>query len=132
MFGINTSLADLDATQRTLLLALLRKKRQYMQSALTHMELQEKYLENPTPANLIEAENYASMVLRPQKSEINGTLTSVLQNAVDLEGIKRLLPLVLAGVLQSVNLPLLLAAANIDAEEAEQLMKMIKRYIQEA
>lgn len=129
MFGLKLSLEDLSEDERAKLVMLLRKRDAYMMHSRALNDLRITYLQNPTESNAASVEAYNTTVLAPMRRDMQEDFVGLLEMSIDVEGIKKFLPMALAGFLQSVNLPLLLTALGWEPEAINDLINLAKDYM---
>lgn len=129
---LSTSFASMDAADRAILARLLDKRNEYLAKTIKLNELKIAALTNPSAANEAAVNDFSTAVIAPLRDAMQDDVRALLQKAVDVDGLQSMLPMILAGALQSVNITLLLTAIGIDPDMISKLVKEIKEYISSA
>ena len=122
------SFANLTPDQRTKLAELLRTRAEYLAKAADFARMRVDLLENFTPEKEAGLEVYSSAVLAPMRSDMSRQITELLPETVDVEQLKSLMPLVVAGMLGSVNFALLTTVIGIEPDQVSRLESAIMEY----
>lgn len=122
-------LADLDEETRLKLANYLRDRNEYLDASRKLNELRIKMLIDGTPASAEHVNDYASTVVAPLRAGVSRQMTELLKRSVDLEGLKSMMPMVLMGLMRSVNLRLLLTVFDLEPDIVERMVTKIKNYI---
>ncbi len=129
MFGDLASLADLKPEDRERLASLLADRNEYLRQSIVLNDLRIVQLNNPTPENEARVAAFNSTVVAPLRSKMSADLSALLSSAVNIASIKAFMPMIVAGVMQSVNIPLALTTLGIDPDTVEELVGIVKDYI---
>lgn len=129
MFGIKLTLDELSREEQSNLALLLTERIAYMEQAIELNKLRVQYLQNPTPQNKERVDDFNAAVIMPLRSKLSEDMKDALAESIDIDGLKHLMPMMLAGVLQSVNLPYLLAVLGIEADNVEKLVAKVREII---
>jgi len=125
-----SSMGDLKEADRLRLASFLEKRNELMLQMLTLNSLQAKQLRDPSPENELRVSSFSNSVVKPLQRSIEQERTDLVKSAVDIEGLKGLLPMILAGLTQYVNLALVLNLFDTNPDDVQRLIKYIKDYIQ--
>lgn len=114
--NMDTSFQNLDEETRQDLADLLDSRAEYLTHQISVNRLRAVALRDPTPENLEAVEDYATEYVKPLREELAAQTHRLVEAAVDIDGIKAMLPAVLMGLSQSINIPLLLTASGADPD----------------
>ncbi len=129
-FSALNGLDDLDTPTRQKLAEYLEaRNRFYMQSGEVNRR-RIALLYSPDADGQKDLEEYASVMLRPVQDEMNRLRDELFKAAIDLDELKDMLPMVLATVTRSVNLPLLLTLTDFDPDFIARGLEMLKQYFE--
>lgn len=123
-----SSFANLSTQQRADLADLLRMRVEYMKLAAQLNEMRVDLLESFTPEKEAGIEAFSAAVVAPKRKAVALKMTEMMTETVDLEQIKSLMPMILAGMLGSVNLGMLLAVVGIEPDQVAQLESAITNF----
>lgn len=132
MFGFDltkVSYADLTEEQRTKLLNLISAEEDYLQAALKLNNLRMQALVNPGQKTQEAVEDFASAVVASKRDKLTEERRALMMEAVDIDGAIGLLYSAGLGVLQHVNLPLLMEAAGVDPDVAQKAMTDVATFL---
>ena len=122
-------LSELDEETRTKVAALLTDRNELLEAKVKLNRLRAAMLLNPTQSNIDSVEAYTSTVIAPLNTRLNEQAGELMMASVDVEGLKSMMPMVLMGLLRSVNLSLLLTAIDIEPDRIDRLISKIKDYV---
>lgn len=125
---LSGSFASMDEETRRMLAELLEVRNEYLNQLVALNGLRLKALHNPTPENEEAVNDFASAVLAPLSARNNELTMGLVKDAIDIEGIQKMLPMVLATMTQYFNLPLILTVLNIDPNAAEKTIAQMSAY----
>lgn len=113
---LSASYGDLTLAQRAKLADLFTIRNEY----LTHMiELNKRrvaVLTNPTEAGEKDMQEYASVTMASIRQRQSELVVELIQEGVNVDMVKGLLPMILLGLSQALNIPLLVGALGIDPD----------------
>jgi CHAT domain-containing protein len=113
---MDTSFQNLDDETRQDLADLLDSRAEYLTHQISVNRLRAIALRDPTPENLEAVEDYATEYVKPLREELAAQTHRLVEAAVDIDGLKAMLPAVLLALSQSINVPLLLTASGADPD----------------
>ena len=122
-------LTDLDEETRLELANYLRGRNEYLEATRTLNELRIQMLIDGTPESAERASDYASTVVGPLRDGLTPRLIGLLKKSVDFESLKGMLPMVVMGLMRSVNLRLMLTTIGYEPDVIDKLVNMIKDYV---
>ena len=122
-------LTDLDEETRLELANYLRDRNEYLEAVRTLNELRIQMLIDGTPESTERASDYASTVVGPLRDGLSPQLDRLLKKSVDFEGMKSMLPMIVMGLMRSVNLRLMLTTLGYEPDVIDKLVDMIKNYV---
>ncbi|HEU5121638.1 MAG TPA: hypothetical protein VFT59_02240 [Candidatus Saccharimonadales bacterium] len=120
--GLSGSYDQLTQDQRYKLAEFLQLKDEYLQMAVQLNRLRLRALTDPNPQHEAELQSYSSAVMAPVRTRMGQMLSELVKEAVDVDGIKQMLPMALMSFLPSVNLPLLFSILPFDPDTVEKLL----------
>lgn len=136
MFGFDEIIPPLDKVpeeDRQILANFMEARNAYRLVQMRVSTLKISLLRSTNPAErerlMSEIDLLTTTTVAPAREENGKALRALLKHSVDVEGIKALLPAILAGVLQSANLPLLLEAFDIDGDNVKDLSVLLKEVL---
>lgn len=132
MFGFeehSASLATLTAEQREKLIELLMLRNELSAHQLKLNALQIDLLRNPTEAGQTMLTDYAELHVAPLRRRIAHLLPELVDEAVEQEKIAETFPLLLAAVMQHVNIPFLLTVLGLDPDSVKSLGTAVSDYL---
>lgn len=127
--NLTPSLCSLDEDERAKLAEVIRDRNEYLEQLIKLNELRLVTLANPTEANETAANDFNSTVVAPLRDKHMASGHELLREAVNLEGIKALMPIVAMGLLQSVNPTLALAATGAEPDLIERAISAVSEFI---
>ena len=127
--GLFPSLIEMDEETRLKLAELLEGRNEHLQQQLTLNSLRITMLRDGTPDSEQRAKDFNSAVVAPLRDKLTPQTLELLERSIDLKGIKGIMPLVVMGLMQSVNLPLLLTTVGMEPDQVEQLVGMVQDYV---
>lgn len=108
-FGSNDYWMDqLDDETKQRLASLLENRNVYLLHFVELNRMRILQLTNPSPENAARMDQYVEQHMAPIREQMMLDSAHLLETAIDMDAIKEMLPMLLAGVMQKVNLPLLL------------------------
>lgn len=122
-------LTDLDTETRLMLANYLRDRNEYLEATRTLNEMRIQMLIDGTPESAERASDFASTVVGPLRDGLTPQMHALFKKSIDIEGMKSMLPIVLMGLMRSVNLRLLLTTAGAEPDVIDKMVEMIKNYI---
>lgn len=125
--------SDLDqldaATRQKLADYLAASNAYYMRAGEVNRQLI-AWLHNPEAAAMQAIQDYTSDILNPAEDEKRRLRDELMEVAVDIDGLKSILPMIISAVTRSVNLPLLLTLIDFDPKMINQGLEMLRRYLE--
>lgn len=126
---MHSSLRDLSKEQRHALANLLNARIAYSEREVELNRLRLKALANPTEANEAAVHNFASAVTTPLREDVARQTAGLVRESIRADELMAFLPAALMGLLQFVNLPLMLTALGLEPTEADRIIEMVSEYI---
>lgn len=111
--ALRAMMGELDEAQQAKVNELIDLRREYLANQAKLWQRRMQLLANPTPAGNEELENYAEL-LDQHKTRITELLAELKNEVFDFSKVKSLLPMFGLGVLQGVNVPLLVGLTGLD------------------
>lgn len=131
MFGdMSSSFSDLEEDVRTRLASLLEKRNDYLVQQIKLNELRIIMLLTPSPANEAAVNAFNSTVVAPIRDGMGEDIMFLMDKALNVQGLKAMLPMVLIGVLQSVNITLALTTLGIEPDVVDRFTSAIGEFIE--
>lgn len=126
--GLSGDLVGLAAEDAQRLATVLERRNDYLGLQQQANRLRIKVLETRTAAAQQELNEYLSGAIASARARMTEDLVKLLDSAINIDGIKSLLPMMLLGIVQNINLPLLLTTLGLDPDMISELVKQAKRY----
>ncbi|HET6746806.1 MAG TPA: hypothetical protein VFH06_01730 [Candidatus Saccharimonadales bacterium] len=122
MFELSGSFDSLDPEKRRKLADYLEVRNEYLEMTIKLNELRIRTLVEPTAANQDAVNNYASAVLAPMRAKHNELASNLVRDAVNVESLKGMLPMLAMALTSSIDVPLLLTTLNVDPDMIEKIV----------
>lgn len=131
MFNLDseTFLTNLDEETRATLRRVNSARAEYLESLVKYHKMREQVLDHPTTEAEKSLNVYSKTVVAPLRQAMLPDITALLEQSVNVEGLKSMMPMILMAVLNSVNLPLLMDTLNLDSDMIEEAVTRLKQYI---
>jgi hypothetical protein len=130
MFGeLSASLSELDEETRFRVARFMLTRNEYLAELIKLNGLQIAALTHPSPMTEAAVKDFNETVIIPLRRSLGSEIAPVLQAAVDIKGLKSFLPSILMGLLQFVNVPLVLSVYGVDPDMIEKLVREISTFI---
>ncbi len=131
MFGaFNTNLTGLDKGMQVKVANLLSDRAAYMRLSADLTDRKAALLSNPTEAAEQELAEFASVVVAPARLKVAEQVTELLKEAVDIDKLQGMLPMLVMGVMTAVNVPLLLNIIGLDPDMISEIAAKGKEFFQ--
>ena len=128
---ISGSYAGLTEEQRESLANLLQVRNEYTQAVIILNQKRIELLRDYTEAGEESLTDFASMVIAPIRRRVTEQTASILNDVVDIEGLKGMLPMVVMALVGNINLPLLFGALGIEPDTAEGIVGLAKDFFKQ-
>jgi hypothetical protein len=130
MFGeISTSYRGLSDTQRAALAELFALRNEYYAQATKLNNIRLRVLQDPTPGGEDEVREFAAVMVTPVRMRmVEATGKLLTEEALDLERLKGMLPMVLMALTQSVNVSLLMNLLDVEPDIVEKMLEQVREY----
>lgn len=115
--------------EQTYLMVLLQRQQELHEAQAHLARLRLQQLRDPKPGGDEEIVDFAKMFVAPKRISMSKDAMPLLESAVDIEGLKSLLPMLVAGVLQYVDVDKLLYLSGMDADVVDDIVKAINKFI---
>jgi hypothetical protein len=125
----SVSLKNLSRAQRHALANLLNARSLYMEKGIELNRLRLKAIANPTEENEEAVRDFAALVTTPLREDDIRQAAALIRESIQTKELLEFLPSVLMGLLQFVNLPLLLTAIGVEPNEADRFIELVSEYI---
>lgn len=125
---LSASFDSLDPEQRRKLCNYLEVRNEYLEASIKLNELRMRALVEPTAANQDAIDNYASAVMVPARTKHSMMLAELAKEAVDVQKIQEMLPMLAAAFVSAINVPLLMAALNADPDMIEKIIGEVSSF----
>jgi len=129
--GISGSYEDLTEEQRSSLADLLEVRDEYNKALVTINQMRIELLRNYSLAGEQRLNSYSTLVLTPIRARTGELTIGLAKEAVDFEGLKGMLPMVLMALAGNINIPLLLTAANLEPDVIDNVISAAKDFIKQ-
>ncbi len=126
---LSESLGERDEATRLQLLQLLIERGKYNEAQGELNELRIAALVDPSPERDQAIADFAATTLPPIREALHDRMGAVLKSSVDVGALKNLLPAILAGALEAVDLRALFLVLGIEPATIESLIGRIRDYI---
>lgn len=123
------SYGDLSRKQRHALANLLNARKELMEKEAKLIRLQLIALGHPTSENEAAIRDYAATVTTPLREDYARQAVTLIRESVRVKELMEFLPAALSGVLQFVNLPLMLTAIGVERQEASRIIEWVMTYV---
>jgi len=123
------SLTELKAEDRIRLAQFFMKTNELMKQKVMYNELQITYFTNPSPEVLARLEGIQSTVIEPMSTSLKREIIEIMKDSIDIEGLKGLLPMIVAGALRYINVPVVLTILGLKPDEIKEMALMVKDYL---
>lgn len=111
------------------LVELSSARAEYLQAAAQVQNMRAEQLKGSFRFDQAELDSYVEQVLAPRRTKVYRLQSEMLVDAVDVDQIKSLLPMVLAGLISKVDLELVLSIIGVDIDAAKEGMELIREFI---
>jgi len=128
---ISGSYAGLTDEQRESLANLLQVRNEYTQAVIILNQKRIELLRDYTEAGEERLTDFSSMVIAPIRRRVTDQTAIILNDVVDIEGLKGMLPMVAMALVQNINLPLLFGALGIEPDTAEGIVGLAKDFFKQ-
>ncbi len=125
----NEWVESLDPSVRSKLVDLKVARSEYLQAASNVAAMQAEQLRGSSLFNQESYDEYVSEHLEPRRRRVMGLVSAMLKEAVELEKLVSMLPMILTGIMSQVDLELLLNITGIDVDQMMDLKKSIQDFI---
>ncbi|HVX23932.1 MAG TPA: hypothetical protein VG992_01150 [Candidatus Saccharimonadales bacterium] len=125
---ITGALSSLDPELREALADLITTRNEYLEQTILLNKLRIQTLQNPSPAGDKQIEDFASTVLAPVRRRAAEQMMKLIQQSVDPEQFKSMLPMAGLALMQAVNLPLLLNTLGLEPESIQELVGDLSKF----
>lgn len=124
--------ADLDDETRARVAEIYRLRIEHLDLKRQEFERRLVLLHAPNEAAERELAEFSRLFVKPVRLRLSEALNELVGGAIELDGLKTLLPVVVMGVLQHVNVPLLVAAYDLDLDMVKDTLDRARKYLTEA
>lgn len=124
-------ISSLDAETRDLFVQLLEVRNKYYALMGDYNRRQIGVAKNPDPAEEKALIEYSTLVLRPVRQEIKVLSMALFHKAIDVDGLKEMLPMALMALTSSINIPLVLTVLGIDPDAVSEAVEEISSFFGE-
>ncbi len=111
------------------LVELSSARAEYLQAAAQVQNMRAEQFKGSFRFDQAELDSYVEQVLAPRRTKVYRLQSEMLVDAVDVDQIKSLLPMVLAGLISKVDLELVFSIIGVDIDAAKEGMKLIQEFI---
>jgi hypothetical protein len=123
-----TSLSELDTETRLRLANLLTLRGELQEKMWEVNRRKIALLMSPSAAGEQDLAEYNSAVVAPLRARVAEMTTELMNECIDLDKIKSLVPMFLLGMSQAINFPMLFSVLNIDPDHAAELFVKMKEF----
>jgi hypothetical protein len=120
----------LDKRQQKALADYLTARIDYLRAERKSTQQLIDALQGPARGDSKRIRTFASQVLAPARERMRTAQLTAITEAVDIDQLAELIPSVLGGLRQAVDVPMLLAALNVDVELTGQAVTKITPLIE--
>lgn len=130
MFSLGSaSYATMSEEKRAALAELLARRNAYNAEVMKLNELKIRQLMNPTADGQAQIEAFNSTVVAPLRNHMSTAIAAVIEDAIDLEKLQSMLPMVAMALLQGIDLPYLMEAFGFDPDMVTKLLGQLKKFM---
>lgn len=122
------SFEHLDPETREVLISLIEKRTAYFAHQTELNRLRIAAIRTPTPEALQAVEEYAATHVRPLRESMAPEMTKLMEQAINVERLMNMLPMVLSALTTSVDVPLLLTILGADPDMISTLVGSAQEY----
>lgn len=126
---MSSSLGEIDNETRAALIEIMARRIEYQEQLITLTKLRKLALEQPSELHDRAVISFDKDTLAPLRDAQLKTSMPLLVRAVDAEGLAALLPMVISGLMQSIDLPLLMNVLGLEPETIEKSVEGISKFI---
>jgi hypothetical protein len=120
---------ELTEEQKAKLLEVLELRTKFYRYAREMTRRQIELLRDPSPLAEEELKEFIAEFVTPVRREMAQKGVELSRDAIDIETMKSILPMILMAVTQGVNLPLLMTALGLDTDITIEAFGQIKKII---
>ena len=113
---------NLDERQREALAEYLIARIDYLRAERKYAQQMLNALQDPTRGDNKRIRHFVSDVLAPARGRMRTAQLSAMSEATDVDRLTDLVPGIVGGVAQAVDIPMLFAALNIDTDLTDQIV----------
>lgn len=126
ILGSSNDLSDEDRAQ---LAVLIRKRLETAQANLHYQKLFLQYLDDPTDSHRDTLDLFTKTVLEPLRKEETKLVGERVVSALNIEGLKGMLPMLLLLLKNNINIPVLLSSIGVLQGQVDDLMEFVMDFI---
>ena len=120
----------LDKRQQKALAEYLTARTDYLRAERKYTQQLLDALQAPARGDSKRIRAFATQVLAPARERMRSAQLTAITEAVDIDQLAELIPTVLGGLRQVVDVPMLLAALNVDVELTGQAVTKVSPLIE--
>ncbi len=130
LFGDQDDLVSrLDDETLEKLMELSSARAEYLQAAAQVQSMRAEQFKGSLHFNQTELDSYVEQVLAPRRTKVYRLQSEMLVDAVDVNEIKSMLPMILAGLMAKLDLELVLSIVGVDVDAAKEGVDLIREFI---
>jgi hypothetical protein len=116
---------QLTEAQREVLADYLTARIEYLRAERKHAQLLLDALRSPARGDNKRMRKFVADVLAPSRKRMRACQVAAVAESVDIDVFSELLPAVLGGINQAVDVPMLFSALNVDSDLTDQAMEKV-------
>jgi hypothetical protein len=128
-FANEISFARLDEDSRQSLIALLELRNALNTQLNKCNRLMIAHLDTPTEQSQAEIDTFMEEVIKPLREQMKPFERELMLTAFDLEKLQAFLPMLLAGVMQSIDFELFFCTGDIDPDKASFFFDKLQAFL---
>ena len=129
MFDFLGSEDELSNEDKEFMKTLTAKRITHGEANLKYQRLYLRYLQDPSESNKADLDLFADITYNPSLIEIQETVKIGVKRAVDIDGLKSMLPMMALIAKNAINIPLLLGVININPATVDEVMEVVTDFI---
>src|SRR3990167_6467356 len=111
------------------LVELSSARAEYLQAAAQVQNMRAEQFKGSFRFDQAELDSYVEQVLAPRRTKVYRLQSEMLADAVDVDQIKSILPMIIAGLMAKVDLELVLSIIGVDTDASKEGLELIREFI---
>jgi hypothetical protein len=126
---LSSSFVDMDPATRDRLWKLLEARGAYLEATTELNRRRMIVLADPTPEGERNLADYTSTILAPLRAKMAEKMGEVITGAIDIDGIKETLPMLLSALAGKVDVTAVLTALGVDPDAVASSINAVSKYL---